>query len=176
MIRRLLLLPLLLIVPVLCAGQKIELEGSNLGNFHRVDEGLYRSDQPDAADFRALERYGIREVLNLRNFHSDDDEAAGTALLLHRLRTRAGSIDERELIEALRIIQNRRGPLLIHCWHGSDRTGAVVAIYRIVVQGVPKEQAITELTEGGFGYHSIYSNIPETIRGIDIDRVKRALE
>ena len=155
--------------------EKIELPGSELSNFYRIDEGVYRSDQPTAADFRALEQYGIREVLNLRNFHSDDDEAAGTSLVLHRLKTRAGRIGEDDLIEALRIVKNRKGPILIHCWHGSDRTGAVVAMYRIVFQGVSKADAIRELTEGGFGFHKIYGNIPETIRNIDIEQVIRKL-
>ena len=42
--------------------------------------------QPSDADFKALEKYGIREVLNLRNRHSDDDEAAGTKIKLYRLK------------------------------------------------------------------------------------------
>lgn len=155
--------------------EKIELPGSDLGNFYKIDEGVYRSDQPSASDFKALERYGIREVLNLRNYHSDDDEAKGTSLVLHRLKTKAGRISEEELTAALRIIRDRQGPILIHCWHGSDRTGTVVAMYRIVFQGVPKEETIRELTEGGFGYHKIYDNIPKTIRRADVDRIKREL-
>ncbi len=144
-------------------------------NFHRVDEGVYRSGQPTAADFRALEANGFREILNLRNFHSDDDEAAGTSLTLHRLKMRAGALSEAQLIEALRVIQNRQGPILVHCWHGSDRTGAIVALYRIIFQGVSKEEAIREMTEGGYGFHKIYSNIPETIRRADIERIKAEL-
>jgi len=155
--------------------EKIDIPGTGLTNLYRIDEGVYRSEQPSATDFAALERYGIREVLNLRNYHSDDDEAAGTSLILHRLRTKAGKISEEDLLEALRIIKNRKGPILIHCWHGSDRTGAVIAMYRIVFQGATKADAIRELTEGGFGYHKIYSNIPRTIEQADIARIKQEL-
>lgn len=39
--------------------------------------------------------------------------------------------------------------------HGSDRTGTMCALYRIAVQGWSKEDAIREMTAGGFGFHRI---------------------
>lgn len=156
--------------------EKIELPGSSLGNMYRIDEGVYRSDQPSGDDFRMLEAFGIKEVLNLRNYNSDDDEAAGTSLKLHRLKTKAGSINTEDIIRALKIIKNRKGPIVIHCWHGSDRTGAVVAMYRIVFQGATKKEAIDELRDGGFGYHKIYGNIIKLIENADIDYIKSKLK
>lgn len=63
--------------------EKITVPDSKLTNLYQIDSGVYRSEQPSDADFKALEKYGIREVLNLRNRHSDDDEAAGTLSLIH---------------------------------------------------------------------------------------------
>ena len=157
------------------SAEKITLPDSELTNLYRIDSGIYRSEQPSSLDFKALEKYGIREVLNLRNKHSDDDEAAGTSLRLYRLKTKAGSITEEQLITALRIIKNRKGPLVIHCHHGSDRTGAVCALYRIVFQGVSKEEAIREMVEGGFGFHRIYKNIIRTIHEMDVESIKKEL-
>ncbi len=156
--------------------EKITLSGSGLDNFYRVDTGVYRANQPSATDFVLLERYGIKEILNLRNWHSDDDEAKGTALKLHRLKTRASKIDEEDIVKALRIIKNRKGPILIHCWHGSDRTGAVIAMYRLVFQGWSKENAIKEMTEEGFGFHRQFSQIIDMINCADIAAIKRKLE
>ena len=102
---------------------KIILPDSDLTNLYQIDSGVYRSEQPSKEDFKALEKYGIGEVLNLRNRHSDDDEAKGTSIKLHRVKTKAHSISERELIQALRIIKNRKAPIVFHCHHGSDRTG-----------------------------------------------------
>lgn len=153
--------------------EKITIPGSELVNLFQIDSGIYRSEQPSAVDFKALEKYGICEVLNLRNRHSDDDEAAGTKLKLHRLKMKAHSLSEDQLISALRIIHNRKGPLVFHCHHGSDRTGAVCAMYRIVFQGVSKQKAIKEMTEGGFGFHRIYKNIIRRIEKADIERIKR---
>ena len=143
--------------------EKITLPDSELTNLYKIDSGVYRSEQPSHEDFKALEKYGIGEALNLRNRHSDDDEAAGTNVKLHRVKTKAHSINEEQLIEALRIIKNRKAPIVIHCHHGSDRTGAVCALYRVVFQNVSKEDAIHEMTEGGFGFHRIYKNIIRTI-------------
>ena len=153
--------------------EKITLPDSELTNLYKIDSGVYRSEQPSHEDFKALEKYGIGEALNLRNRHSDDDEAAGTNVKLHRVKTKAHSINEEQLIEALRIIKNRKAPIVIHCHHGSDRTGAVCALYRVVFQNVSKEDAIHEMTEGGFGFHRIYKNIIRRIKEADIEQIRR---
>ena len=133
--------------------EKITLPDSKLNNLYKIDSGVYRSEQPSHSDFKALEKYGIGESLNLRNRHSDNDEE--------------------QLITALRIIKNRKSPIVIHCHHGSDRTGAVCALYRIIFQNISKEDAIREMTDGGFGFHRIYKNIIRRIREADIERIKR---
>lgn len=153
--------------------EKIILPGGELNNLYKIDSGVYRSEQPSHAAFKALEEYGIGEVLNLRNRHSDDDEAAGTNVKLHRVKMKAHSVNEEQLIRALRIIKNRKTPIVIHCHHGSDRTGAVCAFYRIVYQNVSKEDAIREMTEGGFGFHRIYRNLIRKIKEADIEQVRK---
>lgn len=179
MIRTLFIFSVLFIATIAFAQQqtaeKVTLPDSKLNNMHRVDEGVYRSEQPSKKDFKALEAFGIKEVLNLRRWHSDDDEAEGTNIKLHRLKTNAHAISEQQVIQALRIIKNRKGPILIHCRHGSDRTGAVLAMYRIVFQNYTKEQAIEEMKEGGFGFHKIYRNIVRMIEKADIPQIKKEL-
>lgn len=154
---------------------KITVPDSELTNIYKIDTGVYRSEQPTDADFRALEKYGISEVLNLRNRHSDDDEAEGTNLILHRQKMKAHSVSDKQLVNALRIIKNRKGPIVIHCHHGSDRTGVVCALYRIVFQNVSKEDAIREMTEGGFGFHRIYKNLIRKVREMDVERLRKEL-
>ncbi len=83
-----------------------------------------------------------------------------------------GEITDNNVIESLRIISISDGPILIHCWHGSDRTGLISAMYLIVFQGWLKNEAIDELMHGGYGYHSIYKNIQKYIRKADIEAIK----
>lgn len=144
----------------------------HLKNFYRLDEKVYRSAQPDKKGFRELERLGIKNVLSFRDYHSDED-AKGTALRLFRVKMEAGEITDDKVIEALRIIKRSQGPILIHCWHGSDRTGLISALYRILYQNWSKDEAIEELMKGGYGYHSLYRNIPEYIRKVNIESIRQ---
>lgn len=144
----------------------------HIKNFYKIDEKVYRSAQPDKKGFRELKTFGIRNVLSFRNYHSDEDgEDAG--LNLYRVKMKAGDITTEKVVEALRIIRNSEGSVLIHCWHGSDRTGLVSALYRLVFQGWTKDEAIDELMHGGYGYHSLYKNIPEFVRQADIEEIRK---
>lgn len=155
--------------------EPIKLANCKLKNFYRIGEGIYRSDQPSHICFLALEKFGIREVLNLRNYHTDTAEARGTQIRLHHIRTRASQLDPAALHQAMRIIYERKGPLLFHCWHGSDRTGAVAAAYRIIFQGVSKEQAIDEMVEGKFGFHMTFDSIIPIIHHMDVRQIRQEL-
>ncbi|MFV2061543.1 MAG: dual specificity protein phosphatase family protein [Gammaproteobacteria bacterium] len=150
--------------------------GISLDNLYQVDKGVFRSEQPDTKSFIELERFGLKEVLNLRKYHSDDDEASKTKLKLHRIKMDAGSITEAQITAALKIIKNRKGPILVHCWHGSDRTGAVIASYRVIFNNWSKEKAIDEMRNGGFGYHAkIYPNVVTLIKNLNVKKIKSKL-
>ncbi|MEN9359418.1 MAG: hypothetical protein RL095_953 [Verrucomicrobiota bacterium] len=147
-----------------------------LKNFHQLDARLYRSSQPDEDAMKSLAKAGISEILNLRDFHDDEDEAKGTALKLHRVELRAGAIKLDEVRQALKIITDAKGPVLVHCWHGSDRTGCICAFYRMVHQGWSKEQALAEMREGGYGFHECYDEIIKLIQGADIEALRHELK
>ena len=107
--------------------------------------------------------------------YAGNTEAQGTSLILHHLPTRATLLRLDDLVTAMQIIRDRKGPLLFHCWHGSDRTGAVAAMYRMVFQHVPKQHAIDEMVEGIFGFHMIFDNIIDTIDEADIEHIRQEL-
>jgi protein tyrosine/serine phosphatase len=73
----------------------------------------------------------------------------------------------------LRLFRAAPKPVLVHCWHGSDRTGAVVATYRMVFQDWTREAAIDELINGGYGFHkATYPNIVKLLETIDVEALK----
>ena len=148
----------------------------SLKNLYEIDQGVYRSEQPNKDGFQELQSFGITEVLNLRFWHSDKDEAKGTDIILHRVKMNAHHIEDEDVIKALKIIKNRQGNILIHCKHGSDRTGVICAMYRIIFQNWSKEDALDELKNGGFGYHSIYKNIVRYIEKVDVEKIKLQIE
>lgn len=151
--------------------------GMELENFYQMTEQVYRSKQPDDEEMERLEAMGIRSVLNLRAYHTDEDEAKGTALKLFHVPVDAGDIDDGFVVRALRMIDSAEKPILIHCWHGSDRTGVVAAMYRMVFQGWSREQAMDEFINGGYGYHAnFYPNIERYLQRVDIEAIGRAVK
>jgi protein tyrosine/serine phosphatase len=67
----------------------------------------------------------------------------------------------------------KRTPVLVHCLHGSDRTGTMCALYRIAIQGWSKEDALKEMVEGGYGFHGVFQNLLDYLDELDIDDIKR---
>jgi protein tyrosine/serine phosphatase len=97
-------------------------------------------------------------------------------LLNDSLSVKTWHIEDEDVIRVLRIINKKEnGPFLIHCQHGADRTGVMSAMYRIVVQGWTKDDAIKEMVDGGYGFHPIWSNIIHYVKNVNVDKIKRAL-
>lgn len=144
-------------------------------NFFRVTKALYRGAQPSAEGMRELKKMGIRTVVNLRSFHSDRDELGDTGMGYEHITMKAWHAEDKEVVRFLRIVTDKqRTPVFVHCQHGSDRTGTMVAIYRVAVCRWSKDEAIREMIEGGFGFHTVWRGLPEYIRGLDIQAMRRA--
>jgi protein tyrosine/serine phosphatase len=145
-------------------------------NLHQITPTLYRSEQPTALGFRNLEKLGIRTVINLRAFNSDDDEVRGTNLRTERVKILTWNIDDDHVVDVMRMLRNsENGPYLIHCQHGADRTGLMSAMYRILEQGWSVDDALAELTGGGYGYHAVWKNILRYVRSADVEGLRAAI-
>jgi hypothetical protein len=110
-------------------------------------------------------------VLNLRSSHAND--LRGTSLKGVRIRMEAWDPEFGQIVRAMRILSDPSGaPYFVHCQHGADRTGMVSAVYRMAVQGWSKDEAIAEMTDGGYGFHSIWTDIPKFLKKLDVEKVK----
>ena len=143
-------------------------------NLHKIAPGLYRSAQPTGEGMVNLKRMGIVTVVNLRSFHSDRDEIGDTGLASEHIYMKTWHPEREDVVRFLRIVNDpKRGPLLVHCQHGADRTGAMCAIYRVAVQNWSKKEAIREMTDGGFNFHAIWDNLPSWISDLDIQSLRK---
>jgi protein tyrosine phosphatase (PTP) superfamily phosphohydrolase (DUF442 family) len=150
----------------------VQLEG--VPNLHRVSDTLFRSAQPSAEGMGNLKAMGIKTIVNLRSFHSDRDQIKGTGLAYEHIYMKAWHPEEEDVVRFLQIVTNpKRTPVLVHCQHGADRTGAMCAIYRVAVQGWSKEEALKEMTEGGFGFHEIWEDLIWWIDALDLEGIKK---
>jgi len=150
---------------------------AGVSNLYQVSDQLYRCAQPTAAGFKELEKLGIKTIINLRAERSDRQALSGTNLKYYEIPSKATEIKEENLLRFLKIVTNPdEAPYAVHCHHGADRAGLFVAVYRIVVQGWPKEEAIRELQKGGFGFHNTYTNIIKYLQTFDPEKFRRALK
>ena len=149
-----------------------------LPNLNQVAPNLYRSAQPTAEGFAAAQSaLKVLTVINLRESQSDAALLTGLNIAELSVPMNALNIKQEDVIKALKLIKagEAKGPVLVHCKHGADRTGVVIAMYRIVYQGWSKEQAIDEMKHGGFNFHTVFFNIPTFVQNADIAAYKRAL-
>lgn len=148
----------------------------SLPNLHRVTPTLYRGAQPDDRGFTELRRLGVETVVNLRLLGSDRSETEDNDLAYVHIAQEAWDAEDDEILAFLRVaIDPASQPVFVHCQHGADRTGVSVAAYRVVVQGWSKAEAIREMTQGDFGFHSIWSNLIGYIEELDVDRMRSEL-
>jgi len=144
-----------------------------LPNLHRVDINLYRSAQPLDGSGEALKKLGIKTVLNLREHDMDVVLKKTQGIGLKRYPLHTWDIDDRDIVAVLKIITNPDNqPILVHCAHGADRTGLMMASYRMIVQGWSKNAARREMKQGGYEYHSVWINIDRRISKMDIAKLR----
>ena len=131
-------------------------------NFYRVDERLFRSAQLDGSDAAKLHELGIKSIVNLRHFSRGGDKRAfGDQFWLANKPLQSWEIKLAQIADVLRTIRERQkeGAVLVHCYHGADRTGLVVAMYRVIYQGWSLDAARSEMIDGGYGFHSMWQDI-----------------
>lgn len=118
-------------------------------------------------------------MINLRFFdRNDDDHLKVHGLTLLNRPLLSWSIKPKEIAEILYLIekQQQNGAVLIHCYHGADRTGLIAGMYRIIYQGWSVEEAKAEMQHGPYGYHSIWKNIAKLFTEEKVKQVKMHLE
>jgi tyrosine-protein phosphatase SIW14 len=149
--------------------QRLTLPG--LKNIARVTESLYRGAQPGRHGFRHLRALGIRTVLSLRSWHRERQPVRAAGMVPVELPLRAdvrGSVapsrSDLERFFAV-VLDPERQPVFVHCAHGRDRTGVMIAVYRIEVDGWPVPEALAEMQD--FGFHPLYRRLIQFVRSYE---------
>ncbi len=154
----------------------VPVAGTSVTNLYRIEPDLYRCGQPSATGFKELSTLGVKTVLDLRGGHSDDEGARGCSLKLQHIGMRAWGLRDDRVLEALRLlVDHDKRPLVIHCRQGADRTGAIVALYRVVVQGWSKADAIREMNEGGYHHSGLWRNLDRYVQRANVEALRKEL-
>ena len=129
-----------------------------LPNFHQVNSQLYRGAQPGVGGIRKLKAFGIKTIINLRgeDEHTRAEQTEAEALGLSYFSVPLPGLHRPsdEQVERVLALINapEKQPVFVHCHHGEDRTGLIIAIYRITHDGWTSEQATREAKRYGMSW------------------------
>ena len=129
-------------------------------NFHQVDARLYRGGRPRPSAYPKLIDLGIRTIINFEEPEFSEKEKATVEELNQALAPdwkmdfvsfpiSPAEIDEtgvshERLRELFGEIRDAKKPIFVHCYHGKNRTGAVVALYRMLLDQMSQKEAYEE--------------------------------
>lgn len=147
-----------LLIGAICISAQPTSVSQNLPNFHLVNAGLYRGGQPKDDGFAELKRLGIATVIDLRD---NDENALREKALVEKAGMRFINFplgnwnrpnlkDIEKILAAINSAANQ--PVFVHCKRGSDRTGTVIAVYRIAHDGWNAKRASDEAKSFGIGW------------------------
>jgi len=139
----------------------------SLTNFHQVNDHIFRGAQPSPAGIRELAGLGIKTVLDLRESggrsvaEKKAVEAAGMRYINIPLNGYHAPPDQ-VVTQILGLLDNpNNGTMFVHCRRGADRTGTVLACYRIAHDHWENPKALDEAKSFGMSWteHSMQTYI-----------------
>jgi len=141
---------------------------SLIPNFCQVTPNiLWRGAKPDKDGAAWLVEQGVRTIVNLEMLHDDQKTFEQVRLKnngkytvdYYRVRdweplpTIASSLSDEHVAQFLAIMDQAPKPVYVHCRSGENRTGLMVAAYRVIVEGEDSEKAIDEMEKyNGFWF------------------------
>jgi len=151
----------LLATLALARSAQVEPRYAELPNFHQVNQQLYRGGQPQDGGLRTLKDLGVKTIVNLRgedaHTRAESEEAQSLGLRYYSISLPGFSRPKDEEVGHVLDIINapENQPIFIHCRRGKDRTGTIIACYRIYHDGWTAEQAKDEARRYGLGWVEI---------------------
>ena len=131
-----------------------------LPNFGTVSATLFRGAQPSLSGFSSLHQMGVGIVVNFRN---EPDEIAAEQHQVESLGMKYVNIpwsghdepSDKQIVQFLDLVRtNPQTKIFVHCAAGADRTGTMVAAYRIAMEHKSTEEALKEMHS--FHYHHFW--------------------
>ena len=133
-----------------------------ISNAGKVSDFLYRGSQPHATGYRELQRLGVSIVVDLRSTASaeaTENRAVESLGMRHVAIPSSGFFgpSDDQVATFLKLLRdNPAKKVFVHCYFGDDRTGVMVATYRIAEQHWTADQAYNEMCFFHFHHHLIF--------------------
>jgi len=142
-----------------------------LPNIYRISPLLYRGGQPTEEGYRTLAQMGIKVVISLRTQAPDEKLLKKLGITSYHIPINPLMFRDSDARKFLDILQNTSGPVYIHCLYGSDRTGVMVALYRMVYDHWSRNAALMEMKDKRFGFHNSFINLVYYVQNVKLQNI-----
>lgn len=135
-----------------------------LSNVGRVAPVVLRGAEVGKEGYATLRVMGVKTVIDLRTTANEKKEVEATgmrAIAVPIEMSRDGLKEKVDHVVAL-MADPANQPVYVHCRHGQDRTGIVVAAYRMKQQAWSLADAEAEMQ--AFGFNEVWVNFKKFIR------------
>jgi tyrosine-protein phosphatase SIW14 len=124
----------------------------------KVSDVLFRGAQPSAQGLAELKKLGITTIVDLRGNRgpvaSERREVESLGMRFIDIPVLGWSTPSNaQVVEFLSLFVDPKQKVFVHCYYGEDRSGVMVAAYRIAAQNWTADQAVSEMYSFGFHYH-----------------------
>jgi protein tyrosine phosphatase (PTP) superfamily phosphohydrolase (DUF442 family) len=146
---------LAMLAATVCGAETGEPRDPALPNFHQVNANLYRGAQPKPGGLKQLFALGVKTIINLRDTddatRAEEREAHALGLRYYNIPLPSNSRPKPVQVEHVLALINapENFPVFVHCHHGADRTGTIIACYRIANEHWAYKEARAEAKRYG---------------------------
>ena len=152
-------IPVFTLVITAMPAQAATSDAAGVPNFHKINEKVYRGAQPSDEGWQTLARLGIKTVIDLRRPDEHGTEAEAAAVRAAGMRyvniPMKGIVapTDAQVSKVLALFDSpEAGPVFVHCRRGADRTGTVIACYRMSHDGWKSDRALKEAKSLGMSW------------------------
>jgi protein tyrosine phosphatase (PTP) superfamily phosphohydrolase (DUF442 family) len=151
--------------------KKLKLTG--VANFGEVSPFLYRGAQPSRVGFQGLADMGIDIVVDARLSRKGSEKKAVNAAGMEYVSIPWHCMfpKDKAIAQFLAVLrENPKKKIFVHCRYGDDRTGMMIAAYRMAVDNWTAEEAWAEMMKFGmnrticFPLRSYERSFPERLK------------
>jgi len=133
-----------------------------VGNFEKVNDLVYRGAQPTDQGFQSLAKLGIHTVIDLQESGSaraiNEQKAVKAAGMEYISVPMEGmqTPSNENVAKVLAVLESgTNGPVFVHCHRGADRTGGIIACYRIEHDHWTNQKALSEARSMGMSWYQL---------------------
>jgi protein tyrosine phosphatase (PTP) superfamily phosphohydrolase (DUF442 family) len=144
-------------------------ETQALPNFHKVTDYLYRGGEPSPEGMVQLQKMGVKTLIDLRAkteaAHNEEELAKKLGMKYINMTMTAEAPTKKQVETLLATIDSakeKNEPVLVHCAHGSDRTGCMIGIWRV--------------TRDNWGFDDTYKEMRKYWFGVKYDKLRNAVK